>query len=171
MLIAPLALLLLLLLVLVLFVLPIWLLVSGILRVADGRRGAGRIAVATVWLLFTAFALDSTFGPWHEKILDRGTTPDGRDYVLVQRRHEPFGIEFYVRSPGIGWVFHYVEHETFPWRSGGHVEFTDGTASVFRGSKLYKTIDLKPPETTDPYDSPRAPASLSAEDLFKEITR
>ena len=63
MLIAPLALLLLLLLVLVLFVLPIWLLVSGILRVADGRRGAGRIAVATVWLLFTAFALDSTFGP------------------------------------------------------------------------------------------------------------
>lgn len=92
MLIAPLALLLLLLLVLVLFVLPIWLLVSGILRVADGRRG-------------------------------------------------------------------------------GHVEFTDGTASVFRGSKLYKTIDLKPPETTDPYDPPRAPASLSAEDVFRELTR
>ena len=77
MLIAPLALLLLLLLVLVLFVLPIWLLVSGILRVADGRRGAGRIAVATVWL----------------------------------------------------------------------------------------------PETTDPYDPPRAPASLSAEDVFRELTR
>ena len=175
MLVFPLALLLLLFLVLVLFVLPIWLLVSGVLRVADGRRVAGRIAVATVWLLFTAFALDSTFGPWHEKILDRGTAPDGRDYVLVQRFStppvEPFAIDLYVRSPGIGWVFHYVEHETFPWRSGGHVEFSDGTASVFCGSKLYKTIDLKPPETTDPYDSPRAPASLSAEDLFKELTR
>ncbi len=157
--------------VVVLFVLPIWLLVSGILRVVDGRRGAVRIAVAAVWLLFAAFALDSLFGPWHEKILDRGTTPDGRDYALVQRRDEPFGIELYVRSPGIGWVFHYVDHEVFPWRSGGHVEFSDGTASIFRGSRLYKSIDLKPPETADPYDPPRAPASVSAADLFKELTR
>ena len=156
--------------VVVLFVLPIWLLVSGILRVMDGRHGAGRIAIAAVWLLFTAFALDSMFGPWHEKILDRGTTPDGRDYALVQRRDEPFGIELYVRSPGIGWVFHYVDHEVFPWRFGGHVEFSDGTASVFRGQKLYKSIDLEPPETTGPYDQPRAPASFSAADLFKELT-
>lgn len=155
----------------VLFVLPIWLLVSGIRRRRDGRGGTARLAVAAVWLLFTAFALDSVFGPWHEKILDRGTTPDGRDYALVQRRDEPFGIELYVRSPGIGWVFHYVDHEVFPWRCGGHVEFSDETASVFRGRKLYKSIDLKPAETTDPYENPRAPASFSAEDLFEELTR
>ena len=156
---------------LVLLVLPVWLLVTGILRRMDGRAGGGRIALGTVLAMFALFALDSLFGPWHEKILDRGTTPDGRDYALVQRRDEPFGIELYVRSPGIGWVFHYVDHEVFPWRRGGHVEFSAGTASVFRGRTLYKTIDLKPPETTDPYEQPRAPASCSADDLFKKLTR
>ena len=65
---------------LLLFVVPGWLLVSGIRRLANRRGGAIRLAVGAVWALFTLFALDSMFGP-HEKILDTGTTPDGRDYA------------------------------------------------------------------------------------------
>ncbi len=108
------------------------------------------------------------FGPWHEKILDTGTTPDGRDYALIQCFNEPFAVEFYVRNPDVGWVFYYIDHEVFPWRCGGHVEFSDGTASVFRGRDVYTTVDLLPPGETDSHIS--YPPSLSPEDLFKEIT-
>ena len=151
-----------------LFVAPIWLFVSGIRRLANRRGGTIRVVVGAVWAMFTLFALDSMFGPWHERILDTGTTPDGRDYVLIQRFNEPFGVELYVRSPDVGWVFYYIDHEVFPWRCGGDVEFSDGTASVFRGREIYKTVDLLPLGEADSHQV--YPASLSPEDLFKELT-
>ena len=153
---------------LLLFVVPGWLLVSGIRRLATRRGGAIRVAIGAVWALFTLFALDSMFGPWNEKILDTGTTSDGRDYALIQRFNEPFGVELYVRSPDVGWVFYYIDHEVFPWRCGGHVEFSDVTASVFRGRDVYETVDLLPPGEADSHQV--YPPSLSPEDLFKELT-
>ena len=73
-----------------------------------------------------------------------------------------------MRSPDVGWVFYYIDHEVFPWRCGGHVEFSDGTANVFRGRDVYETVDLLPPGEADSHQV--YPASLSPEDLFKELT-
>lgn len=132
-----------------LFVLPIWLLASGAVHLRNKHGGWVRLSAGGVMFLFTLFVLDSCFGPWHEKILDRGTAPDGREYALLQTNGgEPFEVRLYVRSEEAGWVFHYIDHEVFPWRSGGHVEFApdSATARVFRGNKLFKTVDIHPPE-------------------------
>ena len=156
----------------VLFVLPVWLLVIGIRRLRAKRGGAVRIAIATVWLLFTAFIVDS-FCPWHETILDSGTTPDGRPYALIQMYDgEPYTVHLYVRSDEAGWVFHYVDHEVFPWRFGGHVEFSpdSATARVFCGRKVYKTIDISTGGETSSNEC-RFPSAATAEDLFRELTR
>ena len=157
--------------VVLLFIVPIWLIVSGSsgLHRLKGRRGAAvKVALGAIWALFVVAFLDSCFGPWHEKILETGVTPDGRDYALIQRRSELFAIELYVRDPVAGWVFHYVEHETGAWRWGGHVEFDGDTAKVFNGGKLDQTVELLP--SGDSPDGSRCPATYSAEDLFKELT-
>ena len=143
----------------VLVVAPIWLLVAGLQRVRAKRGGRIRIAISAIWLLFSAFAIDSYFfpGPWHVKILDQGTAPDGRSYVLLQTtRGEPCEIRLYIRSEGMGWVFHYVDHEVFPWRFGGHVEFSPDTATarIFRGDEEYKTIAVRStvePDVNEPF--------------------
>ena len=61
----------------VLVVAPIWLLVAGLQRVRAKRGGRISIAISAIWLLFSAFAIDSYFfpGPWNVKILDQGTAP------------------------------------------------------------------------------------------------
>lgn len=152
----------------VLFVLPVWLLASGISRLRHNHGGKIRLSMAAASLLFTLFVLDSCSGPWHEKILDKGSTPDGRQYALLQiGAGEPFEVRLYVRSEQSGWVFHYVDHEVFPWRFGGHVEFApdSATAQVFKGSKVYRTIDILPPEKIGSSPEPFSPTN-SPEDIL-----
>ncbi len=156
----------------VLVVAPIWLLVAGLRSVRAKRGERIRIAISAIWLLFSAFAIDSYFfpGPWHVKILDQGTAPDGRSYVLLQTNGgEPCEIHLYVRTEGVGWVFHYVDHEVCPWRSGGHVEFSTDTATakIFKGSKEFKTVDVRLPE--EPVQSEAFPPSESAEDVLRRF--
>ena len=124
---------------------PFWLVASDIARLRRKQGGQIRFLPGLSMLLFAAFAIDSFFGPWHKKILDQGTAPDGRAYVLLQTDGgEPFQIRLYVCDDKSGWVFHFVSHEVFPWRSGGHVEFSadSATAQVFHGSKVFKTIEI-----------------------------
>ena len=158
--------------VFVLFVAPIWLLVAGLRRVRAKRGGRIRIAISAIWLLFSAFAIDSFFPwPWHVKILDQGTAPDGRSYVLLQTNGgEPCEIRLYIRCEGVGWVFHYVDHEVFPWRFGGHVEFSSDTATakVFRGDEEYKTVTVcsaVEPDANEPF-----PPSETAEDVLRRFS-
>ncbi|MBR4613779.1 MAG: hypothetical protein IKO40_13820 [Kiritimatiellae bacterium] len=157
--------------VFVLFVAPIWLLVAGVRSLRAKRGGRIRIAISAMGLLFSAFAIDSFCPwPWHVKILDQGTAPDGRSYVLLQTNGgEPCEIRLYIRSEGVGWVFHYVDHEVFPWRFGGHVEFSPDTATaqIFRGSKEFNTIDVRPSE--EPGQSEVLPPSETAEDVLRRF--
>ena len=155
----------------VLVVAPIWLLVAGLQRVRAKRGGRIRIAISAIWLLFSAFAIDSFCPwPWHVKILDQGTAPDGRSYVLLQTNGgEPCEIRLYIRSEGVGWVFHYVDHEVFPWRFGGHVEFSPDTATarIFRGDEEYKTVAVR--STVEPDANEPFPQSETAEDVLRRF--
>ena len=153
----------------ILFVLPLWLLGTGIADLRRRHGGSVRLSLGVIMLLFSLFVLDSCFGPWHEKVLDCGTASDGRQYALIQiGGGEPFEIRLYVRSEKTGWVFHYVDHEVFPWRFGGRVEFApdSATAKVFHGSKVFTTVDILPPETTGPCDPPFPPYN-SPEDILR----
>lgn len=156
----------------VLVVAPIWLLVTGLRSVRAKRGERIRIAISAIWLLFSAFAIDSYFfpGPWNVKILDQGTAPDGRSYVLLQTtRGEPCEIHLYIRSEGVGWVFHYVDHEVFPWRFGGHVEFSPDTttAKIFRGDEEYKIVAVR--STVEPDANEPFPPSETAEDVLRRF--
>ncbi len=156
----------------VLFVLPIWLLASGIAHLRNKHGGMVRLSAGIAMFLFTLFALDSCFGPWHEKILEKGTAPDGREYVLLQTNGgEPFEVRLYVRSEEAGWMFHYVDHEVFPWRSGGHVEFApdSATARIFCGNKVYKTIDIRPAEPLHPEYESFSPTN-TPEDILRSTS-
>ena len=153
----------------VLVVAPIWLLVAGLRSVRAKRGERIRIAISAIWLLFSAFAIDSYFfpGPWNVKILDQGTAPDGRSYVLLQTtRGEPCEICLYIRSEGMGWVFHYVDHEVFPWRFGGHVEFSPDTdtAKIFRGDETVAVRSTVEPDANEPF-----PQSETAEDVLRRF--
>ncbi len=157
--------------VFVLFVAPIWLLVAGVRSLRAKRGGRIRIAISAMGLLFSAFAIDSFCPwPWHVKILDQGTAPDGRSYVLLQtNRGEPCAICLYIRSEGVGWVFHYVDHEVFPWRFGGHVEFSPDTATakIFRGDEEYKKVAVRSTVELDANEP--FPPSETAEDLLRRF--
>ena len=149
------------LIVAVLFILPLWLLVTGI-----KRKRKVRIVVATVWLAVScslALLAADSFSSRHERILDHGQTPDGHEYVLFQTcRGEPYEVELFVRNEQREWQFFYVDHEVWPWRDGGHVEFREGKARVFCGDSEYCTIDLEPSA-----DVRRLPATMTAEEVFE----
>ena len=156
----------------VVFVMPVWLLVSGIARLRRRRGGKIRVLIGAAMALFAVFVLDSFLGPWHEKILDKGTAPDGREFALLQvGGGEPFEIRLYIRGEEAGWDFHYVDHEVFPWRSGGHVEFSPdaATAQIFHGNEVFKTIDIIPPERIQEEDAP-FPPSDTPEDILRRFT-
>ena len=149
-------------LILALFLnLPLWLLVTGI-----KRKRKVRIVVATIWLAVScslALLAADSFSSRHERILDHGQTPDGREYVLFQTcTGEPYNVQLYVRNSQEEWQFFYVDHEVWPWRDGGHVEFSEGEARVFCGDKEYCTIELQPSA-----DASRFPATLTAEEVFE----
>lgn len=153
--------------VLVLFALPTWLFVVGI-----SRRKWWRVAIGVVWLVVSATLVAvvvDMFSSRHERILDHGKTPDGREYVLVQTcTGEPYAVELYIRDMHGRWVFHYVDHEIFPWRHGGRVEFVGGVARVLEGGVLFKDVELEPPSSQDAKGSLEdLPSNLSYEELFQ----
>ena len=145
----------------VLFILPLWLLVTGV-----KRKRKVRIVGAMLWFTLSCslalLATDSSSSR-HERILDHGQTPDGHEYVLFQTcTGEPYNVQLYVRNSQEEWQFFYVDHEVWPWRDGGHVEFSEGEARVFCGDSEYCTIDLEPSA-----DVRRLPATMTAEEVFK----
>ena len=149
-------------LILTLFlILPLWFLVTGI-----KRKRKVRIVGAMLWLTLSCslalLATDSSSSR-HERILDHGQTPDGHEYVLFQTcKGEPYQVELFVRNEQREWQFFYVDHEVWPWRDGGHVEFSEGEARVFCGDREYRTIELEPSA-----DSSRRPATMTAEEVFE----
>ena len=149
-------------LVLTLFlILPLWLLVTGI-----KRKRKVRIVGAMLWLTLSCslalLATDSSSSR-HEQILDHGQTPAAHEYVLFQTcTGEPYNVQLYVRNSQEEWQFFYVDHEVWPWRDGGHVEFSEGEARVFCGDSEYCTIDLEPSA-----DVRRLPATMTAEEVFE----
>ena len=140
---------------------PLWFLVTGI-----KRKRKVRIVGAMLWLTLSCslalLATDSSSSR-HEQILDHGQTPDGHEYVLFQTcTGEPYNVQLYVRNSQEEWQFFYVDHEVWPWRDGGHVEFSEGEARVFCGDSEYCTIDLEPSA-----DVRRLPATMTAEEVFE----
>ncbi len=140
--------------VLLFVVVPLWLLVGGIVRLAGRKGGAVRTVIGGVWALAAAAAIlfvADSFDSRHERILDRGFTPDGREYCLLRvvadgRDTPGADIRLYVRNRDRIWMCHYVDRMAWPWRSGGHLDFSDGTARVFRGDRYFRTVELLPPE-------------------------
>ena len=140
---------------------PLWFLVTGI-----KRKRKARIVVAAVWLALSCslilLAADS-FSSRHERILDHGQTPDGHEYVLFQTcKGEPYQVEFFVRNEHGEWQFFYVDHEVWPWRKGGHVEFSEDNAHVFCGDSEYRPINLEPSA-----EARLLPAAMTAEEVFE----
>ena len=149
-------------LILTLFlILPLWLLVTGI-----KRKRKARIVIAAIWLAVScplALLVADSFSSRHERILDHGQTPDGHEYVLFQTcTGEPYSVQFYVRNEQREWQYHFVTHEDWPWRDGGHVEFREDKAHVFRGDRKYSTIYLR-----SSANARRHPATMTAEEVFE----
>ena len=144
-----------------LLILPLWFLVTGI-----KRKRKVRIVVATIWLAVScslALLAADSFSSRHERILDHGQTPDGHEYVLFQTcRGEPYQVELFVRNEQREWQFFYVDHEVWPWRNGGHVEFGEGKAHVFFGDREYRAIDLEAS-----MGARRLPTTMTAEEVFE----
>lgn len=145
-----------------LFIIPAWLLLTGI-----KRKRCWRVVTGTIWLVLScvlvAFVADP-FSARHEGILDHGTTPDGREYVLFQACNgEPYAVRLYVRNMDGEWLFYYVDHEVWPWRHGGRLDFSDGKVRVFCGEEPFRTIDI---EVEDGSKSERYPSTMTAEEVF-----
>ena len=145
------------------FLLPIWLLLTGV-----RRKGKLRIVVGMIWLVascgLVAFSVDQS-STRHERILDHGKTPDGREYVLFQvRTGEPYDVRLYIRNAEGEWRFYYVDPEARPWRHGGRVDFSDGKARVFCGDELSRTIDLAWYDKVPVRDA--YPAEMTAEEVY-----
>ncbi len=145
-----------------LFLLPILLLWAGM-----KKSSRWCIVAGAIWLLlscgFVAFVADM-FGARHECILDHGKTPSGREYVLFQVcTGEPYSVELYVRNTRGEWQFHYVDHEVWPWRHGGRLDFSSGEVRVFCGDEPFQTIDIEESDGPGPSDYP---AAMTAEEVF-----
>lgn len=144
-----------------LFLLPAWLLVAGV-----KRKRRLRIGVGMIWLVLSCglvVYIADHFSARHERMLDHGQTPDGREYVLFQvRTGEPYSVELYIRNAEGEWRFYYVDHEVWPWRHGGRVDFSDGKIRVFCGNEPFRTIAKE----WEWIKSKRCPAAMTAEEVF-----
>ena len=145
-----------------LLILPAWLLVTGI-----KRKRRWRVLAGTVWLASSCVLVALVADPFstrHEGILDHGTTPDGREYVLFQVWNgEPYAVQLYVRNTNGGWRFYYVDHEVWPWRHGGQIDFSDGKVCVFCGEELFRVLDI---DEENGSESERYPNYMTAEEVF-----
>ena len=74
-----------------LMLLPLWMLISGIRHKGRIRMMVGGACFVVVFA-FGVFLVDS-FCSRHERILDHGTMPDGREYALIQLNNgEPYNL-------------------------------------------------------------------------------
>ena len=118
------------------------------------------ILICAAWFVYFA-------GPWHTGILAQGTSPDGREYCIVQAYQnavEPYGVDFYIRDASGAWHRHYLEHEDLAWRSA-EVRFSGNEALVARNGKPFATISLTPK------GAPVHPSSFSANDILESVSR
>ena len=83
--------------------------------------------------------------PGDDKIIVRGTAPDGREYFVVQTYSgslaEPYQVSFFLRDMDGVWRWSYVAHESVSWRSG-RVVIEAGSAQVYRGETRERVVDL-----------------------------
>ena len=145
------------------FVLPAMILIAGV-----RRKSRWRIWVGAVWLVLSAFALVRCidgFSARHEGILERGTTPAGREYVLFQTcKGEPCQVMLYARDESGQWRAYFEEDNVWPWRDGGRVESTYGfgITRIVNDGKTVSLIDFKYPLKYEKV----YPSSMTAEDVF-----
>lgn len=84
-------------------------------------RKAARFALwgaAAVGVLLAAGFL-AIVEPGGSGVIGKIMTPDGSEYVVEQRCNwspEPYTVGFYMRSPGGGWGWCYIDHEARRWR-------------------------------------------------------
>ena len=146
-----------------LFLLPSWLLLTGV-----RRKRRLRIVVGIIWLVASCGLVEfynDQSSTRHERILDHGKTPDGREYILFQvRTGEPYDVRLYIRNAKGEWRFYSVDPEARPWRDGGRVDFSDGKVRVLCGDELLRTIDLTMYDKMPVYDD--YPAEMTAEEVF-----
>ena len=146
-----------------LFVIPAWLLWVGI-----KRKRRWLIVAGTIWIFLScalvAFDVDQHSGR-HERMLDHGTTSEGREYVLFQVcKGKAYNVMLYVRDMDGKWMVYYVDLETWPWRHGGRLDFPGRQARVLCGGEPFRTIDLERSNTRPIYDD--YPATMTAEEVF-----
>ena len=72
-------------------------------------------------------------------------------------------VELFVRNTKGEWQFYYVDHEVWPWRRGGRLDFSDGKARVFCGDEPFLDIDI---DEDGGSESCRYPAAMTAEGVF-----
>ena len=76
---------------------------------------------------------------------------------------EPYAVQLYVRNTNGGWRFYYVDHEVWPWRHGGQIDFSDGKVCVFCGEELFRVLDI---DEENGSESERYPNYMTAEEVF-----
>jgi hypothetical protein len=109
-------------------------------------------------------------GAWQSGILAQGSSPDGREYVVVQTFTgyvEPYRVTLYMRDAGGVWRWNYLAHDDAAW-GRTVVEFSPTEIFVRREGVLIRKIPLSyaanhsPP---DREDTRSLPANFSAEDV------
>lgn len=148
-----------------LFIMPVWTIISG-----KRRKWRWLTWLGAVWLALsitvTWLCLDG-FNARHERILDHGVTPNGREYVLFQVfTSEPYDVMLHVRDASGEWRSHYHQDRAWPWRDASRVDFSYGInlPRIISGGETVSSISLKYPSR---YDS--APASMTAEQVFEHF--
>jgi len=89
-------------------------------------------------------------GAGRSGIVARGTSPDGREYCIVQTYKgwaEPYQVSFYVRDASGIWRWNYLAHQDTVWNTAT-VTFNGGVAHVSRDGRHYRDVPL-PTNTVD----------------------
>lgn len=131
------------------------------------------IAILCAYLLATlAFVL--WVGPGRSGILAQGTSPEGREYCVVQTfkdMFEPYQVSFYIRDAAGVWRWNYLEHQDVAWRSA-RVDFSNGVARVSRNRVPFRDIGL-PTNTLDlssmqpGYRDDYCPSNFTVDDILR----
>jgi hypothetical protein len=104
------------------------------------RVGLG-VACAYVILVL---AYVSTVGPGRSGIVAQGTSPEGRQYCIVQTYKgliEPYQVSFYIRDPSGVWMCNPLAHQDFAWRSAT-VTFSNGIGHIAREGELFRDVPV-----------------------------
>ncbi|MCD8534913.1 MAG: hypothetical protein LR011_09035 [Verrucomicrobia bacterium] len=145
----------LLLVLLVILAFPIVLLIAGFRSRQRPRSMGSKLLIgsgAALCLIYGAgfVQLISAIGPGQSGLLASGTTPEGREYCVVQTFKswiEPYQVSLYARDETGLWHWKYLEHEANSWQPV-EVTFAEGKAQVFSKGALAGEVDL-PSQTVD----------------------